>query len=252
MYYYIFDPPVGANDYQRTSLIKEKLSTLGIAGEMASPMPGRTVADLVHNAISKRYSTIVAVGDMPLINQVAQALEPYDAVLGIIPFHDDPDLAQLIGVHTWEEATEQLKKRRCQPVRLGLIKGGGCFLTPATIVVPPRDAIELDTPDFTARQEGGTVTIVPGQNQDDATEHGLLIRIDMAEQSKGGFFSSLFGSKPPLPRNSQFTTSNLTVSTPTPLPVIVAGATMGQTPLTFTTQAKPVRLIVARQGASIA
>lgn len=53
MYYYIFDPPQGAKEYERTAQIKELLSTLGIAGEMTSPIPGRGVEELVQIAIQK-------------------------------------------------------------------------------------------------------------------------------------------------------------------------------------------------------
>jgi diacylglycerol kinase family enzyme len=244
MYYYIFDPPTGPNDYQRAAQIKEKLTALGIAGEMASPMPGKSVADLVKNAIAKRYATIVAVGDMPLINQVAQALEPYDAVLGIIPLHEQPDLAELIGAPTWETATEQLKRRRWQPIRLGLIQHGGCFLTPATIEVPPKQWVELRTPQFTARTHGGTIRILSSRNE----EFGpLIVDILFPEKQRTGLLSSLFGSnKKPVEQQSHFLTSSLEIITETPLPVVIAGSTMAQTPLVFTTQQKPLRLIVAK------
>ncbi len=36
MYYYIFEPALEAKEYERTSQIKEYLSSLGIAGEMTT------------------------------------------------------------------------------------------------------------------------------------------------------------------------------------------------------------------------
>jgi hypothetical protein len=248
VYYYIFDPPTGPNDYQRIAQIKEKLTALGIAGEMASPMPGKTVVDLVENAVAKRYATIVAVGDMLLINQVAQALEPHDVVLGIIPLHEQPDITSLIGAPTWEQAAEHLKRRRWQPVRLGLIKGSSCFLTPATIVVPPTVTVECITPQFHMKYLGGTLSIAPGR----ATEESdtmLAVQVQWNEKPRSGFFGNLFGSAPSSDKElTRFFTPMLRVKTEQALPVIVAGIELGQTPLECTMQPKPVRLIVAKRG----
>ena len=58
MYYYIFEPPLEAKEYERTAQIKEYLATIGIAGEMTAPTPGRSVEDLIQLAIGKRLSLI--------------------------------------------------------------------------------------------------------------------------------------------------------------------------------------------------
>lgn len=249
MYYYIFDQPQGSNEYQRTAQIKERLGELGIAGEMTTPVPGRTVQDLVHNAVAKRYATIVAVGGIALINQVARAIEPYDLVLGIIPLQENPDINSLIGSATWEDAAEQLKRRRWQSVRLGMMQGGICFMTPATISVPAGMPVALSTPDFQLTEKHGaeiTVTTVRGES---AEVSSLQVTI-VPHSPKRGFLGSLLGSGTKAPTESCFTVSEVTIAPAESLPVVVAGETLTNTPLHCTTQEKPVRLIVARGGVS--
>jgi diacylglycerol kinase family enzyme len=249
VYYYIFDQPQGANEYQRTAQIKERLGALGIAGEMTTPVPGRSVQDLVHNAVAKRYATIVAVGGIALINQVARAIEPYDLVLGIIPLQENPDINALIGSSTWEDAAEQLKKRRWQAVRLGMMQDGICFMTPATISVPAGMPVSLSTPDFQLIEKNGaeiTVTTVRGES---AEVSSLQVSI-VPHALKRGFLSGLMGSSVKAPTESSFTVAEVTIAPAESLPVHVAGESITTTPLHCRTQEKPVKLIVARGGIS--
>lgn len=249
MYYYIFDQPQGANEYQRTSQIKERLGELGIAGEMTTPVPGRNVQDLVHNAVAKRYATIVAVGGIALINQVARAIEPYDLVLGIIPLQENPDINALIGSTSWEDAAEQLKRRRWQAVRLGMMQGGICFMTPATVSAPTGMPVSLSTPDFQLTEKHGaeiTVTTVRGESADVSSLQVTIV----PHAPKRGFLGGLLGGGTKAPTESCFTVSEVTIAPAEPLPVVVAGESISTTPLHCTTQEKPVRLIVARGGVS--
>ena len=218
MYYYIFDQPQGANEYQRTAQIKERLGELGIAGEMTTPVPGRSVQDLVHNAVAKRYATIVAVGGIALINQVARAIEPYDLVLGIIPLQENPDINALIGSTSWEDAAEQLKKRRWQAVRLGVMQGNICFLTPATISIPASMAVSVSTPDFQLTEKHGaeiTVTTVRGES---AEQSSLQVAI-VPHVVKRGFLSNLIGGSTKAPTESCFTVDEVTIALSTSLPI---------------------------------
>lgn len=244
MYYYIFDPPQGAKEYERTAQIKELLSTLGIAGEMTSPIPGKDVEGLVQLAIHKRYSTIVAVGGMELINRVARAIEPHDVVFGIIPSIEHPDITNLIGVSDWKSAAEQLKRRRWQTIRLGLINGQTCFLTPATIMLENHQTFELVTPNFTMQGSGGVITINPLRDAD--SQSGLIVDIEPLEAPKRGLLSGLFGKKQEMPEESHFTTSELKLTTGEPQPVWVANTNLASTPIVCTTQEKSLKLIVGK------
>lgn len=247
MYYYIFDAPRGPQDYQRIAQIKEQLTQLGIAGEMSSPMPGKEVPELVQNALSKRYSTIVVVGDSNLINQVATAVVGHDVALGIISLHDNDDIIQLTGMHSIEHACEQLKKRRWHSVWLGEIEGNGCFLTPARIDLPNQQPLELVTTNFKLKARGVQLSISPQQG-DTTSRLAIEFIHNPVETQKPGFLGGLFGAKTVIHYPTRFQTDQLTVNSQEPLPVVVAGNVIYQTPTSFTAANKPIRLIVARHG----
>lgn len=247
MYYYIFDPPRGPQDYQRTAQIKDKLTTLGIAGEMTSPMPGRDVPDLVANALAKRYGTVVVVGDSPLINQVARELLPHDLVMGIIPLHPNKDIHSLIGSNTWEAAAEQLKRRRWHPVRLGTVAGNGCFLTPATLVLPSQVSVTLHTADWSLSDVGPLTLQATPVQQGEASRLSIMLEHPEDEVPKG-FLSSIFGSKKSERRSSRFVVDQVNIETPEPVDVNVAGSVLHTAPLTLATQEKPLRLVTGSRG----
>ena len=246
MYYYIFEPPLEAKEYERTAQIKEYLSTLGIAGEMVTPTQARTVEDLVNLAVAKRYSTVIAVGTMELINQVARALEPFDVVFGIIPTKDNPDITRLIGAATWKDAADQLKRRRWLPVRLGLLNGSLCFLTPATIFLADSTHFTLTCDDFTAQGSGGTITVSPLRGGE-LEESSLLVEITRKPRRRN-LLGSLFGQRPEGPTESRFDLPSFELTTSDPAPVNVAGTDLCSTPVRCEPQEKAVKLIVAKAG----
>ena len=249
MYYYIFDPPTGAKEYERTAQIKELLASLGIAGEISQPQPGKSAEDLVHNAIAKRYSTIVAVGGMELINRIARALEPYDVVFGIIPTIDHPDIATLIGTSEWKPAAEQLKRRRWQYARLGVINDDIYFLTPAYIDVPSGSAYSIQTPDFTAMGRGGLVELMP-LYVEGSQEVNLSIKVQQAKEAPRGILQKLFSRDSAPSHDSYFSAPTVTIQTEQTLSVTVAGTAIITTPIQCTTKGKQLRLIVARGNQS--
>lgn len=247
MYYYIFDPPQGPKEYERTAQIKEHLSQLGIAGEMAAPQPGRSAEDLVQLAIAKRYSTIVTVGGMELINRVARALMPHDAVLGIIPVNPDPDIAALIGTNDWKQAADQLKRRRWQHLELGVMNGSICFLTPATINIPKSATVTITTDTFMLETAGPVELRVSPAHAESAAV-GLDLQIK-AEQPGGSIFK-LFSGKNQAPLESQFRVGTLSVRASASFPVIVAGEELARTPVACSTEQRGIRLIVGKAAGS--
>ena len=249
MYYYIFEPPQGSKEHERNAQIKELLSTLGIAGEMVTPIPGRSIEQLVNLAITKRYSTVVAVGGINLINQTARALEPYDAVFGIIPTIEQGDISQLIKVSDWKNAAEQLKRRRFRLFHQGVLNGQTYFLTPATIHVPEECAFTLDTPEFTLKGQGGIITVTP-QHIGQAEGVGACLSIDIRPTTtqRGGFLQSLFGRQKQAPQESYFSVSSFGLSTDATLPVQIADTSLISTPITCAMSKKDLKLIVGKEA----
>lgn len=251
MYYYIFEPPQGAKEHERNAQIKELISSLGIAGEMATPSPGKSVEDLVGQAIAKRYSTIVAVGTVPLINQCARALEPYDAVFGIIPTVEHPDIANLIGVSDWKNAAEQLKRRRFHSFRQGVVNEQFFFLTPATLSLPEKTEYQVISGQYSFIGQGGEIRITPyfleNDSEPENDQNGLIIEILTGSQTqKGGFLKSLFGKNSKIVSDSRFHLPSFQLLTDSGIPVSVAGSVLTSTPLICTTREKNLKLIVGK------
>lgn len=245
MYYYIFEPPQGPKEFERTAQIKELLSTLGIAGEMTAPLPGKTVEDLVELAIHKRYSTIIAVGSMELINRAAQALQPHEVVFGIIPTIEHPDISRLIGVSDWKSAAEQLKRRRFQLVRQGSINHQIYFLTPAHLTIPSDSHFELDTDDFHLQGRGGQITISPAHQAEGQPDSSLWVEIEGSTSKSQGFLH-FFSRKPTAPANSHFQLEALQLTTQKEVAVMVAGSLLCHTPIICQSLEKPLKLIVSK------
>jgi len=247
MYYYIFEPPHGSHDYERMAQVKEYLATLGIAGEMTSPTPGKDLEDLVESAIQKRYSTVVAVGGSALINRVARALEPHDAVFGIIPLQEHPDITKIVGVSDWKAAAEHLKRRRLRDVQIGLYNDQEGFLTPVTIVLNSDQRAVIKADKYSLESFGGTITVSPSIPEEEGGKTATLdLTITYPQPAKAGFLSSLFKRSTPQNLNTQLVSKNFQIQTDPVLPVSVAGAELGPTPCTFSVQKKPLKLIVAK------
>ena len=249
MYYYVFEPPREAKEYERTANIKEYLSKLGIAGEMVSPTPGKTVEELVSQAIRKRYSTIIAVGGIEFVNRIARGLEQHDVVFGIIPTHQNADLTRLIGVSDWKTAAEQLKRRRFVTLRLGLMNKDICFLTPATLEIPEGSFLNIMSPNYSLHSPHGQITIQPISLPEELQSDALELRISPPQPKRTGFLRSLF---------SQTTQSNnletivhgqsFQLLGEGSIPVVVAGEILTRTPVHFSIQEKALKLIVGRDS----
>lgn len=245
MYYYIFEPPQNQKDFERASQIKELLATLGIAGEMALPSPGKGVLDLVNTAVSKRYSTIVAVGGMNLINQVALAIGSYDIALGIIPLEVHPDIVRLLGTNDWKIAAEQLKRRRWEPVRLGIINDAYSFITPATIQLEAGVGFAVVADGYHIESRGGIITVIPfagGNGQD------FLVEINQANLKKSGVFSRIFSKAALTQDRTLLPLRRFKIITAEEHPLTVAGVEICKTPIACKARAGVIKVIVAKRA----
>jgi len=241
MYYYLFEAQRGPKEYERAAQIKELLANLGIAGEMATPTPGKSVEDLVAGAISRRYSTVIAVGGIELANRVAHALEPYDAVFGIIPTQEHPDLTALIGTADWKAAAEQLKRRRWLPVRMGSMNGSNFFILPARIELPEGSVFEVSAPRFKLSGSAHEITVVPGVS--------LELRIGQSQAPRRGFLQSLFRNQQDDLGQSLFSLEHFSLTADREISVKVAGVPIVGLPVEFGLQGKELKLIVGKAGA---
>ena len=249
MYYYLFEPPEGPKDFERTSQIKEYLSNLGIAGEMNTPQPGKTVEDLVELAVAKRYSTIIAVGGMELINRTAQAILEHDLVFGIIPNNEHPDITRLIGVSDWKSAANQLKRRRFQLVQMGNINGQYSFLTPANIEIPSSGFVEVKSTDINFIASGPcSVSITPTPGGENKLSHMSLEISSGGETEKIGLLKRLFNKVDTRNYNTKLSFPSLSLKTDTARTVTVAGKQLCTTPINCSPHGKSLKLIVGKSA----
>lgn len=251
MYYYIFENTTVAKDLEKIAQIKEMIATLGIAGEMSVPGPGRGPVDLVNAAVTKRYSTIIAVGGMTLLNSVAKAIEPFDVVLGIIPLIDHPDFVKLIGTSDWKTATNNLKRRRWQTAKLGIINEQFCFLTPATLDFQSDSIFELIADKYNLKGSGGLIVITPSTYRDEEDlqlilESDLSLSVDIIKDrsvKNKGIFAKMFNKQSDISLNSHLDLASFKLTSVNPVYATVAGEVLCQTPITCRVQEKSIKLI---------
>lgn len=241
MYYYIFEPATDPKANEQMAQIKELLSSLGIAGEMTTPGPGKSVEDLILQAVIKRYSTIIAVGKTPLINHVAQAIEPHDVVFGIIPTVSHPDITNLIGVDDFKSAAEQLKRRRFHTIQMGVLSNQSYFLTPCHLDYGLDEEYEIDFPKFKLKGKGGKIKIYPSHN---STE--LCLEIEDAQPvKKVGFWQNIFGGEKKDVNHSLLKAEHFKINS-APKDVMVAESVLASTPISCTLTQKPLKLIIGK------
>ena len=129
MYYYITEPPRSREDQQAEERIRELLIRSSIAGEFVVTSPTRGVEELAEMGVAKKYTTLVAVGNETLINQLGTLLAGTPYVFGAIPLARPNALALVNGIQTHEEAVEALKFRRVHSVPICRIEPNKFFIS---------------------------------------------------------------------------------------------------------------------------
>lgn len=153
MYYYIFEPSSNYLQRRLKEQVRRKVGALGISGEIASPNPARTIEELIKQAFTKKYRTIVAVGSDHFINKVASMLVGTNAVFGAIPLNKKSEIANLIKVENINEAVLALRQRKITPFSLGEIVPAKYFLTKALIQNPRSLTFKITVDDFALKAQ---------------------------------------------------------------------------------------------------
>ena len=150
MYYYIFETPKNTTWRTYVDKIQQISREFSITGEISFTSPARTAQELVQIGITKRYSTIVAVGSDTHINRIINQLvnNPPDIpiALGIISTDPSMMLYEKWGFKKPEEACEMLKYRKLERFDVGFIEPNHYFFTSARIECkkPTRIILEVD------------------------------------------------------------------------------------------------------------
>lgn len=243
MYYYITEPARSREDQQAEERIRELLIRHSIAGEFVTTSPTRGVEELAEMGVAKKYTTLVAVGSEPFLNQLGTLLAGTPYVFGAIPVRRPDALASVNGIRTHEEAVEALKFRRVRAVPICRIEPNKFFLSElrmtATSDVGARIRIDDALIECTCRE-----IVLTGSGTMDV-QH---VRQPAAS---GNVFRQLFGQRPKeVVETSHFHGHVLAIETNQPQPFYLGSELFARTPLAATTIPSSLKMITRRDTVS--
>jgi len=252
MYYYILD----IKKFKKHSVvedIKNYLSVLGISGEYAYPSAAYTTEDLVELGISKKYNTIVAIGDDNLVNTVAGKLCGRPEALGVIPIDASSDLCDLIGSKAWKDAADNLRFRVLQEIKIGKTTNGKVFLTSINLGVSHPTEVTIEVKDFIIQAKVAELMISnfnPTVTKLDLDFLDIIFRStnpkDIAFLSKIGSF---FGAKKQNDNDlSLIRARSLRLFTSNQIPLLSGNDTVAKTPQLIEVSDDLLRIIVGKKS----
>ncbi len=240
MYYYITEPLTTNQERKRIEEIKSILSQLGIAGEFAIASPARTVEEHLELAFTKGFTTVVGIGSDALAGKVASTMlasHHEQAVMGVIPLAPHQMMWQMIGTHSVRETCEALRTRHLTTIDAVELNKGHAFVTQALIHTnqPVRFQLRYNS------------VQLQGQLTDLVIDHLGNVQLWNSGQSSSGFFQRLLGGKTDTEQTqTHFFSNEWSFVTEAPLPVLIDGQVVTQTPLHVKRRPKALNLIVNR------
>jgi len=243
MYYYIFE---SSRDNEKINKLEEKIrdyvSDLGIAGEMSSPTHARSLEYLISQAIEKKYSTIIAVGGIKHITEIASYIAGLNTVLGIIPTDHFPDLESLLNIKDWQEAADCLKPRRYLTMRLGVIDPGNIiFLTSCKIEIKKPNTGSIKFPKYVVENIEGNITVIIDSS-------GTNLAFNLKTIPKKSLFNIISFKAPKNDLSTSiFKSPKGQITSKTPSPLFIDGIEITQTPVSISMHPKKLKLIVAKK-----
>ncbi len=119
-------------------------------------------------AITKGYSTIVAVGSDIFANKIASSIlnqqkpDSQKIVFGFLPIEPSTSiLAQSLNIETVEQAVQALRFRKVKDLSIAVLVPNKFFLIPITIENPKAFDLEMKIPQLTAQSQAEQIIITP-------------------------------------------------------------------------------------------
>lgn len=250
MYYYIFDIKKCKKRSVVTD-IKNYLSSLGISGEFTYPSAAYSTEELVDLGISKKYNTIVGIGDDEIASKIAGRLCGRSEAMGLIPLEASSDLSALIRAKNWRDAADNLRYRRIEEIKIGRTANGGAFLTTLELDLKNPTEVTIEFKDFLAQGIFKNLLISNfSQAVEKLSPDHLDIVVQSVEKSHGLFskFSSLFShSKANENDISIFHARSLRVFTSAQVQLVAPGGPVAKTPQLLESSDENLRLIVGKK-----
>jgi diacylglycerol kinase family enzyme len=236
LYYYILDYVQNPKFTNFQKKLKQILTNLNIAGEMAASSPARSAEEVAQLALERGYSTIVAVGGDLLVNKIASVLAESPAALGVIPYNLSPELGSLFCSLDLKTACLGLKKRKTALTDLGVILPNKYFLSDLVIKAekPFQTILEIDN---SYALESSIYHLQVGRDL-----RSSFITLSQKKHSR-------WWQRRQIPESNitKFQSlERLNVSTASPISVTVAGFELIKTPVKVTTAKEVLKIIVNR------
>lgn len=255
MYYYIFQQPKSIMSNRHHTRIKNILTILGIAGEMATVSPARTIPELVEIAQAKKYSTIVVVGSDYIINKVSSYLVGRECALGIIPIEASPLIYKIIGTDDIKTACQNLKLRRLKTVDTAYIYPNKFFLTEIKIASSKPTYINIEVDSYNTQTKFTSLSLLS------PTLDSVNIDRDMQNNEKLNLYLEnsacepniiyktinwLIAKQKPNICKSVLRGEKINLNTNEPIPVLLDEKIISKTPITINIYPKALKIITTR------
>jgi len=240
MYYYILD--LGDRNIAK---LKEKMEVImasyGISGDFGKISPLSSAYELAKRAVAEGYSTIVAVGNNQIINQVANALVNTKSALGIVPLGVTPSISELIGAYSLKDAMGVLRTRKVEVIDVCKVNQKHYFLTQAVIKNPRPLPTVLDFGKFKSGGKFCEIVVSNGDGSKRSFRDGFFcVKIDQKKEK--GVLRWFQKTRP----GSFFREESVVIETEEKSPVIVEGEVIDQTPCQIKIVPLSLKILVAR------
>lgn len=253
MYYYIFD----IKKCKKKSLVqdvKDYLSHLGISGEFTYPSAAYSIDELIDLGLSKKYNTIVGIGDDEVANKIATKLCGRQEAMGMIPLEATPDLHSLLDANSWKEAADNLRFRKIEELKIAKTASGGGFLTNVTLDITLPTEVTIEFKDFIAQAKVTNLMIsIYNPEIKKIGPDYLDIVMQSVNQNEGSLFkklSAIFGlSKSDNNLElSLFRARSLRLFTNSQINLVSGSYSVAKTPQLIESSDENLRLIVGKKG----
>jgi diacylglycerol kinase family enzyme len=252
MYYYIFDIRQCKNKAQGEK-IKDYLAFLGIGGEYVFPSQARTAGELVKDALSRDFSTIVAIGNDAIINSVATELVGEKAAFGIIPLNASELINKMVNGYDWRQAATNLRYRKIREIKLGRMENGRHFLTEVELDISSPVNITLEFDDFLAQSRAKKLIVSNFNPNTEKTAPDMLdVFLSSENPNSSSVVKKLFSyfdnaNQDSSLKESFFRTKRVRVFSQKNLNFTIDKEIVGTTPQLICTSEKSLRLITSRE-----
>ncbi len=266
MYYFVFEQPSNNQISRLHDHIRSKLEDLKIIKESVKANPVQSPEELTQEGLSKKFTTVVAVGSDNTINKVASVVAQNSKVaLGIIPTSPKSTFKELLGIQNWQQGCEILPARKLITSDMAEIEGGYFFLTHVELLPgftnegysPKKANFDIDFGLYQAQVTTPSLVITNalinsknGQVIKSTLDDGLIdVVIPPQKIKKSGGLLNLFSSKDPENEKSLtiFHTQEVQVSADISVPIVSEKEIIAKTPTKFRIANLSLKIISKKQ-----